>query len=215
VGTLTTMTVERHGPEPEWRAEPPPGRTIEPPPGEDTGPSNRGPLLIAGTLALLAAVVCFVVPAVAAVGTAIFIGIMLLLGSVAIAADAISRLSSGRLWRLLLALLTFAAGVYLLASPLEGTVTLTVILVIWFVGIGIARILVGILELGTPGAGLSIINGAASLVLGVLVGTHLPSAADWAIGLLVGLDFLFFSIAMFGIAWSMPRDVRSSSTPVN
>src|SRR5687768_9783737 len=104
------MTVEGHGPHSGWRAEPPPGRTVEPPPGEDTSPPKRGPLLIAGTLALLAAVVCFVVPAVAAVGTAIFIGIMLILGSVAIAVDAISRMSSGRLWRLLLALLTLAAG---------------------------------------------------------------------------------------------------------
>ena len=44
------------------------------------------------------------------------------------------------------------------------------------------------------------------MVLGVLIGRRLPSSADSAIGLLVDLDFLFFSAATFWLAWTVPRD---------
>jgi uncharacterized membrane protein HdeD (DUF308 family) len=35
------------------------------------------------------------------------------------------------------------------------------------------------------------LNGALSLVLGVLIWADLPSSATWAIGLLVGIELLF------------------------
>ena len=46
-------------------------------------------------------------------------------------------------------MLTFAA--LYLGSPLDGTFTLTVILVISFIASGVARIAFGILERGVPG----------------------------------------------------------------
>ena len=72
-------------------------------------------------------------------------------------------------------MLTFAAGLYLVLAPLDGTFTLTVMLVIWFVASGVARIAFGISERGVPGAGMTIINGLLSLALGLLVGLSCPS----------------------------------------
>ena len=105
-----------------------------------------------------------------------------------------------KLLRGLVAGLTFAAGLYLLVSPLEGTFTLTVMLVIWFVAVGILRIATGIAELGEPGAGYTILAGAVSLLLGVLIAVELPSSADWAIGLLVGIDFIVYGLLCLGQA---------------
>jgi uncharacterized membrane protein HdeD (DUF308 family) len=42
----------------------------------------------------------------------------------------------------------------------------------------------------------------------VLIARRLPSAADWAIGLLVGLDFLVYGVLCLGRAWSPPEDPR-------
>ena len=78
------------------------------------------------------------------------------------------------------------------------------ILVIWFIVLGFARIVAGLAELGTPGAGLTIASGVVSVVLGVLVGRELPSSADWAIGLLVGIDLFFFSATALWLAWTLP-----------
>jgi uncharacterized membrane protein HdeD (DUF308 family) len=159
--------------------------------------------VLAGGLALAAGVVAILVPAVASVGTALFIGWVLLLASVALAVEGLSAPGlSRKLLRMLVALLTFAAGLYLLVSPLEGTFTLTVMLVLWFVGVGIVRVATGIAELGTPGAGYTIVAGVATLVLGVLIARELPSAADWAIGLLVGIDFCLYGLLCLGRAFS-------------
>jgi uncharacterized membrane protein HdeD (DUF308 family) len=201
------MTSESHaGPsgETRWRAEPPPG-AARPPAAPDEAPPRRGRLVAAGLLGLVLALVAFAVPALASVGTAIFAGWVLVFASAIMGVEAFSRQGPRRiLTRLLLAAITLAAGLYLLTSPLEGTFTLTVMLVIWFVAAGIARIVAGLAELGTSGAGLTISSGAVSLGLGVLVGVELPSSADWAIGLLVGLDLFLFSLIALWLAWKQP-----------
>ena len=164
-------------------------------------------LVISGTLSIVAGGVAVLVPAVASVGTAIFIGIVLLLAAAALALDAISAGGlGGILLRALAAVVMFAAGVYLLVSPLEGTFTLTVMLVLLFMGVGIARIATGLAEIGKPGAGYTIAAGVVSLVIGVLIARRLPSAADWAIGLLVGLDFLVYGALCLGRAWLPDQD---------
>lgn len=156
-------------------------------------------MIVAGVLSLGAGLVAIAVPALASVGTAVFIGLVLLVASVALflGAWAAGGLRQ-RLLGILIAVLTLLAGLYLLVSPLEGTFTLTVMLVIWFVGVGIARVAAGVVQLGIPGAGYTIAAGAASLLLGLLIARELPSAADWAIGMLVGIDFLVYGVLCLG-----------------
>jgi uncharacterized membrane protein HdeD (DUF308 family) len=160
---------------------------------------HRGAMIVAGVLSLGAGLVAIAVPALASVGTAVFIGLVLLVASVALFLGAwAARGLRQRLLGILIAVLTLLAGLYLLVSPLEGTFTLTVMLVIWFVGVGIARVAAGVVQLGIPGAGYTIAAGAASLLLGLLIARELPSAADWAIGMLVGIDFLVYGVLCLG-----------------
>ncbi len=185
----------------EWRTEPP-KESWERMRAEESR-RRRPALIVTGILAIGAGLVAVVVPAVASVGTAVFIGWILLLAGIAMFVGAFgaeglpAKLLSG-----LVALITFAAGLYLLVSPLDGTFTLTVMLVLWFVGVGIARIAGGVVALGSEGAGYTIGAGVASLVLGVLIARRLPSAADWAIGLLVGIDFIVYGLLALGRAFS-------------
>jgi uncharacterized membrane protein HdeD (DUF308 family) len=161
----------------------------------------RRRLTVAGILAVLLGVVAIIVPAVASVGTAIFIGWILVFASGVMAVDAFAVRHRGRMAiRLIFAALTFAAGLYLLVAPLHGTFTLTVILVIWFVATGSARLVIGLAELGVPGAGMTALNGALTLILGILIAEQLPSSANWAIGLIVGIDLLFSGIVLISLA---------------
>lgn len=162
---------------------------------------GRRRLMIAGVLALVLGAAAIAVPAVASVAIAIFIGWILVLGSGFQLADALSIRHTGRrILRLLLAVLTFAAGLYLVLAPLEGTFTLTVMLVIWFVAIGVARLVIGLSELGAPGAGMTAAGGVLDLVLGILIAEQLPSSADWAIGLIVGVDLIFSGALLIALA---------------
>ncbi len=161
-------------------------------------------LTITGVLSLLGGVVAIVLPNVASVATAIFIGWLLVFASALYVVDAFSTREGTRIaLRLLMAVLTFAAGLYLLVAPLDGTFTLTVMLVIWFVAIGVARIVIGISDRGTRGAGLLVLSGLLSLALGLLIALELPSSAAWAIGLIVGIDLAFWGAQMIAVAQSL------------
>jgi uncharacterized membrane protein HdeD (DUF308 family) len=161
-----------------------------------------------GTVSVVVGFVAIVVPAAASVGVAIFIGWVLVFGAIVQLFDAFTVQDRNRMiLRLVLAGVMAAAGIYLLVAPLHGTVTLTVVLCIWFFLTGLLRLIAAWRDRGTPAAGSFAISGTLSLVLGLLVALELPSSSSWAIGLLVGVDFICFGwvLIMIGLAARRPR----------
>jgi uncharacterized membrane protein HdeD (DUF308 family) len=176
------------------------------PPGELLEALRRGQkrLMIAGVLMIVLGAVAVIVPAIASVATAIFIGWILVIASAFDLANAMAVEHGGRkALRIILAAITFVAGLYLLVAPLDGVFTLTVVLVIWFMATGTARVIVGIAERGVPGWGMTVVSGAISILLGVLIAEKLPSSADWAIGLIVGVDLLFSGTLLTSLAYRL------------
>lgn len=169
-------------------------------------------LMISGVLAVIGGIVAIVVPALASVTVAIFIGWMLLFGGVFLLIDAFAVRDAGRMvLHILLALVAGAAGLALLLAPLRGTYTLTVLLVFWFAITGVLRIAMAIGERGAPGAGWMGFNGVVTLLLAILIGANLPSSADWAIGLLVGIDFLFYGSGAIAAASALKRSEATTA----
>jgi uncharacterized membrane protein HdeD (DUF308 family) len=158
-------------------------------------------LMFVGVAAIVIGCIAILVPAVAAVGTAIFIGwILLVLGAFLVAA-AFSAHSVGSLVvRLIWAALTVVVGVWLIVEPHNGTLTLTLVLGIYFLFMGLTRIAVAFVGRGQQGAGLVGLSGVAGLLIGVLILIKFPDSADWAIGLLVGIDLIFAGWTLTSIA---------------
>jgi uncharacterized membrane protein HdeD (DUF308 family) len=180
-------------------------RTTHADPADELRRTRRW-LIVAGVLSLLGGIVAIVLPTIASIATAIFVGWLLVFASALYVVDAFSTRDGRRIAvRLLFALLSFAAGLYLLVSPLDGAFTLTVVLAMWFLAIGVARIATGIAERGVPGAGMLVLSGVLSLVLGLLIALQLPESATWAIGLLVGIDLVFTGTLLLSLARSLRR----------
>ena len=155
-------------------------------------------LLTAGIISAVLGAIAIIVPPLASVTITLLVGILLLVGAVAYVAEAISRGTAGhRIWSFIVAIIYVIAGVWLIVNPAEGTITLTWVLAIFFLVIGLLRILAGIAARGkVPNAGWTIVNGVLAVVIAVLVIADLPSSAAWAIGLLVGIQLLFDGIMM-------------------
>jgi uncharacterized membrane protein HdeD (DUF308 family) len=158
-------------------------------------------LLVTGILAILTGIAAVAVPAIASVTIAIFIGWVLLASGIVMGFHAVSHRihdapGSRRHFalRILNALLTFLVGLGILVFPLTGTVTLTFMLAVWFFAGGVLTLAAAWQAWGLPGAGLLAFNGALSLALGILIAADLPSSAAWAIGLLVGINLIFFGL---------------------
>jgi uncharacterized membrane protein HdeD (DUF308 family) len=149
-------------------------------------------LMIVGISAIVLGCIAILIPAVVAVGAAIFIGIILLVAGAFLTAAAFSAHSIGSLIvRLIWALLTVVVGLWLILEPHNGTLTLTFVLGVYFLFMGLTRIAVAFVGRGQPNAGLVGLSGVAGLIIGILVLAKFPSSADWAIGLLVGIDLIF------------------------
>jgi uncharacterized membrane protein HdeD (DUF308 family) len=179
------------------------GVPLDPEVREGLARSWKG-LMAVGILAIFVGCVAIVVPAVASVGTAIFIGWILMIAGAFLVAGAFTAHSIGTVvLRLLWAFLTFVVGLWLVVEPHNGTLTLTLVLGIYFLFMGVTRIAVALAGTGQPNAGLVGLSGVAGLLVGILVLASLPSSGDWAIGLLVGIDLIFAgwtltSVALFG-----------------
>ena len=122
----------------------------------------------------------------------LLIGWILIIASVFIFASAFGLGSIGRaLFRALVGVAALIAGLWLVINPGEGTETLTLILIIYFIVAGAFRIGAGIAERGVPGAVWIAINGVLSILIGLILWVDYPESAEWAIGLLVGIDLIF------------------------
>ncbi len=163
-----------------------------------------------GVIFLVVGIVAIVVPAAASVGVAIFLGWVLVFGAIVQLFSAFSvEGTASMVIRLVLAVLMAAAGIYLLVAPLKGTITLTVVLTVWFIATGIVRLFTAFRDRGTPAAGAMAVSGGVALILGILVALNLPSSASWALGLLVGLDFLCFGWVLLVLA-NAARKLRAA-----
>jgi uncharacterized membrane protein HdeD (DUF308 family) len=168
-------------------------------------------LMLVGVLAIFLGSVAILVPAVASVGTAIFIGWLLLIAGGVLIAAAFSAHSIGTVvLRLAWALLTVLVGLWLIVEPHDGTLTLTLVLGSYFLFMGLTRIAAAFLARGRPNAGLLGLSGVAGLLIGILVLAEFPSSADWAIGLLVGIDLIFAGWTLTSVAL-IGRDLSKSS----
>ena len=158
-------------------------------------------LMAVGVLAILVGCVAIVVPAVASVATAVFIGWILVIAGAFLVAGAFTAHSIGSvILRLLWAFLTVIVGLWLIVEPHNGTLTLTLVLGIYFLFMGITRIAVAFASRGQRNAGLLGLSGFAGLLIGILVLAKFPSSADWAIGLLVGIDLIFAGWTLTSVA---------------
>ncbi len=153
-------------------------------------------LIVVAVLALTAGLVSIAIPIITSVAMSILIGWVLLVAGVTTGAQAVSRRAP---LRGLEAIVTVLAGLYLLIFPLSGTVTLTFVLAVWLFASGVLSLVAAAQARGIPQRGLAAFGGLLSILLGVLIAVELPSSAAWAIGLLVGINLIFWSVrAMFG-----------------
>lgn len=163
-------------------------------------------LVATGILALIGGTAAIVVPQFATLTIAIFIGWILVYAGLVMAIHAWTQRGAGRAWeRALQALLTLVVGAYLVLFPGDGAISLTLLLVVWFLGTGGLQLAAARRLWGLPGAGIVLFNGGLSILLAVLIVANLPSSAAWAIGLLVGINLVFWGIRALLAAGMLKR----------
>lgn len=144
-------------------------------------------LVILGLLAIMA-------PAIASVAATVFFGWILLVSGVAgLITTFRGRQVPGFGWSLLSALVGIVAGLLLLTWPLQGTLSLTAVLVAFLWIEGVVTIMYALEHRAALSGrwGWMLASGILDVGLGVLIVAGLPGTALWALGLIVGINLLF------------------------
>ncbi|WP_377507247.1 HdeD family acid-resistance protein [Octadecabacter sp. R77987] len=155
-------------------------------------------LMVLGVLAIL-------FPLFASIAIKVMIGWFLLLTGGAVFFYAFqTRDWSSAIFSGLVGVLHLAAGVYLAFFPLTGLIGLTVLLAIVFLIQGGFETAIGLRTRPMRGWGWLVASGIAAGVVGLLLLIGLPGTASWAIGLLVGINFLTSGVSF----WALSRAVQ-------
>src|SRR5262249_3556444 len=159
--------------------------------------------LVEGVVLLVLGATAVVLPPIATLAVTVLIGwLFLVSGIIGLITTFWLRQAPGFWWSLLSAVLGIVVGVMLLASPLTGAFSLTLLLVAFFVVEGIASIMFALdhkRELSGQW-GWMLASGIIDLALAIMIFAGLPSTAAWAIGLLVGINMIFGGSALIAMA---------------
>ena len=159
--------------------------------------------LIEGILLVVLGLAAIILPPLASLAVTILLGWMFLISGIAgLALTFWARGMPGFWWSLLSAALAIGAGIILLIQPVQGALTLTIVVGAYFLAEGVATVMYALehrRELSERWSWL-LIAGLVDIVISGIIIAGLPGSALWAVGLLVGINLLFGGASMIGMA---------------
>jgi uncharacterized membrane protein HdeD (DUF308 family) len=165
--------------------------------------AHWGLFLFEGIVLVLLGFAAIVLPVVATLAFTLVIGwLFLISGGVGLVTTFWMRSAPGFWWALLSAVIALAAGVILILWPISGVLSLTLVLIAFFVVEGVATLMYAFEHKAQLSGrwGWMLASGVVDLILAGIIFAGLPGTAAWALGLLVGINMLFGGTAMIGMA---------------
>ena len=159
--------------------------------------------LVEGVVLLVLGATAVVLPPIATLAVTILLGwLFLVSGILGLITTFWMRHAPGFWWSLLSAVLGIVVGAVLLASPLTGAFSLTLVLVAFFLVEGAVSIMFALDHTRDLSGqwGWMLVSGIIDLGLAIMIFAGLPSTAAWAVGLLVGINMIFGGSALIAMA---------------
>ena len=168
--------------------------------GEARGVTRRHWVLflLQGLILIGLGVAAIAEPMVATTAITLFAGwLFLISGVVGLAGMFTAQRVPGFWWSSISALLAVVVGVYLIWRPLDGVLSLTVVVGILFGAQGISQIVTAIAQRRVlPSWGWVLVSGIANIILAAIIWSGFPGTAEWALGLLFGINLLLWGVAL-------------------
>ena len=153
--------------------------------------------LAEGIFLIILGLIAILVPHFFTVAIVVSLGWILLFGGTFLITRALLffRMPGFGLW-LFMGILQFVIGYLFLAQPLEGILTLTMLMTLFFALEGVAKISFAFMMRPLAHWGFVLFSGLTALILALVVWMGWPGTAEWLLG-------LFFGINMFFGGWSL------------
>ena len=159
--------------------------------------------LVEGVVLLVLGATAIVIPPLATLAATLVLGwLFLVSGVVGLFTTFMMRHAPGFWWSLISAALGVLVGSLLLARPVSGAYSVTLVLIAFFIIEGVASIMFALEHKRELSGrwGWMLASGVVDLLLALMILAGLPSTAAWALGLLVGINMVFGGAALIAMA---------------
>jgi uncharacterized membrane protein HdeD (DUF308 family) len=170
---------------------------------------SRGWEIAFGSLLIVAGVTAVLMPAVAALATAlVFAWLLILSGGFEIGYAIVTRAREGFGWKLLVGLLTLGLGIALLVVPVAGIATLAVLVGGFLFVNGVSRFVLALRMRPGRGWGWVMFDAVLSVALAIMIAVGWPPNSLAVIGLLTGIALISSGV------WRIALAPRATAGPV-
>jgi len=163
---------------------------------------SKGWFFVLGLLFVILGAIAIGVAEFTTLLSVVFLGVTAFIGGILVLFDAFKfwRHRENGFWmHVFLGLLYLIIGAAFIANPVQGAMSLTLLLAIFYIVLGLFRIFYSS-SLRALGWGYVLFSGIIALALGVLILMHWPSSSLLILGLFVGIDLIFAGVAYMMMA---------------
>lgn len=160
--------------------------------------SSRSVAKITGIIFIILGALSIIYPLYSSLGIEAFFGALFLFGGIFHLFGAFEdKQHAHYLWSFAIGVFFIIGGVYLLGHPVAGLLSLTMVLIALFFVQGMLMIFAGFQQRHiTQKWAWAIISGLLTIGIAVILYMSYPVSALWALGLLVGVNFLMFGLSL-------------------
>ncbi|MFC1664500.1 HdeD family acid-resistance protein [Pseudomonadota bacterium] len=155
-----------------------------------------------GWVILIVGILAVISPLVTGLTVAVMVAILLIIAGIA---RIIHAFQGGGFWTGAFGVFALLAGLVVLGRPLLGLASLTMVLIVYFLAVGISEIMVAFQIRPNQGWGFLLFSGLISIVLAMAIWNQWPLSGAWAIGILVGIQLIFSGMTMITIGSAMTK----------
>lgn len=169
--------------------------------------------LAQGIIITVLGILAVVWPQISSTAVDVYVGVLFFLaGAAGLGLMFFAPTVSSFLWSLLTAALSLLVGILLLWHPVEGVVSLTLLLIAFFIVEGIFQIAgsINYREVFPESWGWLLVSGIIDLILAALLISGWPGTASWALGLIVGINLISSGIAIIIVAFQARSVIKTA-----
>lgn len=160
-----------------------------------------------GVVLILFGLMAIALPVVSTLTIGLIVGAALLVGGVVQVVSSFKHSRESGFWlSLVVGALAAIVGLLFLFDPSSGALSLTLLLIALFLAEGVTKIVAAIqMRDVLPNWGWTLVSGLVSVVLAGILWSGFPITAAWVLGLLVGINMVFFGVTLIVMAASAKK----------
>jgi uncharacterized membrane protein HdeD (DUF308 family) len=158
--------------------------------------------LLQSGLMILGGILALVFPVISSVAIVVFLGWLLIFSGALQAFSLIDVRHVPHFWlQLVSVVLSVLVGILFLRNPGAGLLTLTLLLIVFFMVEGISKIIFSLTIRPFPNWGWVFASGVVGILLAFYLWANTPVTAIWLLGVLLGIELISEGAALGHMAW--------------